>query len=504
MKKTSILLCAMLIAGIEAQSQDNFHQGLSANQIADSILDSNAEFGIFDRHAQHQNNMHYLSKSASDLVLKLDSITSPGNYRVEYNYNNEGNVILSTQYVYNPQTSMYVPGMKREFSYDDNMYLINLLRQQWNPLADGWDNQELEEFEFDNDGNELVSQSSYWSVLDDEWIATQRTEQTYDEEGRLSERIQFAEDPGPGSALVPQLKRTYIYDNEGILDETITEFREENDMGDEVWVPGLQNLYSYENGLQDTVFINAWSPDDEEWQISRIRTFTYDGGLEVMSRNKTWNPTEEVWIETGKIEREYTSSGLETSTTHFIMEEDGWRPVFTIENVWGAGDNAEQLNFYIWSQELQELYLSSSSQYSFDLDFEIDELAMPQSYKNTPRFKNKPESRFGTGYLPSGFVISQIEDEYHYSPFTTLSTSNKQDPKLRLYPNPASDFVNISSQHQTSPVRLEIFDTQGRRVMDMITQPNAQISVAGMPKGLYIYRLNGGGEIQNTGKLVKQ
>lgn len=504
MKKISILLlCAILASSGALYSQQNSFEVQTAHQMLDSMRSLNLEYAALFSSSENRQKLRSEVKSASTILLQLDSITSPDNYRVEYSYDGEGKVILETQYVYNPETSAYGLGMKVEFSYDENMYLIERLRQQWNPLADGWENQALDEFEFDNDGNELLSQSSFWSVTADGWIATQRKEQTFDEEGRLAERVDFAEEAGPGSALAPQFKITYTYDGSGLTAETITEIRDENEPGVEIWIPLRQSLYSYENGLQDTVFINAWSADDEEWRISQIRTFEYDGELEILSLNEAWNPIEEVWTGTGKIEREYTTSGLETTTAHYTMDEAGWRPVFTTENIFGAGDNAEQINLYTWSENLQELFLSSSAQYSFDLGYEIDELAIPHAYQNTPRIKNKPESLSLTGYFPGGVIASQIDDDFHYSAFSSLSTSNTEDPALRLYPNPASDFINISSENQTSRARLELFDLQGRQLMDKVTRTNEQISITGIPQGLYIYRLNGGSEINHTGKLIK-
>lgn len=501
MRKTSILLAAMLIAGTTARSQNSAYQGLSILQITDSIHLSNAEYAALIPPPLSGYELTAASKSASAIVLQLDSITSPENYRIEYTYDGEGNVVSETQYAYNPETSMYELGTKIEFSYNDNMYLIGRLQQQWNPLADGWDNQTLDEFEFDAEGNELLSQSSSWTT---EWVALERREQTFDSEGRLNERVEFAPIANFGSELVPDMKSTYSYGGDGLLSETLVEEWEESDMGAEIWNPRFQRFHSYENGLQVSELTNAWSEADAEWQSALIRSFTYEGGLETLMIAEQWNPVDEVWAEVSKIERAYTASGTESVTAYYIMEEDGWRPVFTNELVFGAGDNAEQVNVYVWDQNSQELYLNSSAQYSFDLDYEIDQLAIPHWYQNTPRIKNKPEGLSLTAFLPNGLEVFQITEEFHYSAFAPLTTLNTENTKLLLYPNPASDFVNISTGNKPLASRLELFDLHGRKVMDQITGADEQISIAGIPSGMYIYRLNGGNDTQTTGKLVKQ
>ncbi len=79
---------------------------------------------------------------------------------------------------------------------------------------------------------------------------------------------------------------------------------------------------------------------------------------------------------------------------------------------------------------------------------------------------------------------------------------------ILIYPNPASDIINIQLNEATNylPVDIEVFDLQGRRVVkETITSNKEQsISIATLQKGMYLLRISSKNEIIGTSKLLKQ
>jgi hypothetical protein len=86
--------------------------------------------------------------------------------------------------------------------------------------------------------------------------------------------------------------------------------------------------------------------------------------------------------------------------------------------------------------------------------------------------------------------------------------------EIRVYPNPAKDFVQFEVQRSTLPAgrqgsvigvfELHLFDVFGRQVAGKeITTEQSILDVSGLPEGFYIYKVVLG-EITYSGKLVIQ
>ncbi|MFN4198886.1 MAG: T9SS type A sorting domain-containing protein, partial [Flavobacterium sp.] len=86
----------------------------------------------------------------------------------------------------------------------------------------------------------------------------------------------------------------------------------------------------------------------------------------------------------------------------------------------------------------------------------------------------------------------------------TLSTNSLVADEFRIYPNPARGSFNISSPSYSGDLQLQLFDVQGRRVMERkITGTQNEINVNGIPTGVYMVRLSSDSGVI-TKKLVIQ
>lgn len=87
----------------------------------------------------------------------------------------------------------------------------------------------------------------------------------------------------------------------------------------------------------------------------------------------------------------------------------------------------------------------------------------------------------------------------------TLSTSesDKQKTTLKVYPNPASDFVNIKSEKRISEV--SVFDLAGKQV-NYIKEDNTEvkISLQRLPAGTYIIQTKTSDGILSSQKFIKK
>jgi hypothetical protein len=60
---------------------------------------------------------------------------------------------------------------------------------------------------------------------------------------------------------------------------------------------------------------------------------------------------------------------------------------------------------------------------------------------------------------------------------------------VQLAPNPARDFVRISGASKNDVCSVEIFSSDGRRVLRVAPPANGQIPVSDLPEGIYFFRL---------------
>ncbi len=97
-----------------------------------------------------------------------------------------------------------------------------------------------------------------------------------------------------------------------------------------------------------------------------------------------------------------------------------------------------------------------------------------------------------------------------FSPFavfdenTTLSVDEVvAHTNINLYPNPATDIINISVQGNSNDMNAEIYNVSGQVVYKAAVQNNSSINISNLPDGMYYIRLNG--ETANgTQKFIKQ
>jgi hypothetical protein len=104
------------------------------------------------------------------------------------------------------------------------------------------------------------------------------------------------------------------------------------------------------------------------------------------------------------------------------------------------------------------------------------------------------------------YRLKQVDqdDKAVYSAVVKINFARQS--AIRITPNPASGFINVSLENINTAANLQIIDLSGQLVkQQLITQgtANKSISLAGMPKGLYTVKLVSAENV-TTQKLVIQ
>ena len=77
--------------------------------------------------------------------------------------------------------------------------------------------------------------------------------------------------------------------------------------------------------------------------------------------------------------------------------------------------------------------------------------------------------------------------------------------KFVVYPNPATNFVNISLTQNLNANKFEIFDITGKLILfKQLKSSLTTINITDLSKGLYFYRIKNNDKTIDTGKFIKQ
>lgn len=91
-----------------------------------------------------------------------------------------------------------------------------------------------------------------------------------------------------------------------------------------------------------------------------------------------------------------------------------------------------------------------------------------------------------TNIVAGNEAITNVRYRDQYRPPLTVENTIEENTLFKMYPNPASDVLNITSPDNTQPFLVEIFDVQGRLMLHANAQ--SRIDISGLSKGNYIIR----------------
>ncbi|MCK5464337.1 MAG: T9SS type A sorting domain-containing protein [Bacteroidales bacterium] len=90
---------------------------------------------------------------------------------------------------------------------------------------------------------------------------------------------------------------------------------------------------------------------------------------------------------------------------------------------------------------------------------------------------------------------------FYYSDPGVTSIHNVSSAELKVYPNPATEFVVFDGIESSGSAYVELFDIQGKIVLSQTIDHNQKVYVQQLYQGLYLYKYSMNGKTY-TGKLI--
>ncbi len=101
-------------------------------------------------------------------------------------------------------------------------------------------------------------------------------------------------------------------------------------------------------------------------------------------------------------------------------------------------------------------------------------------------------------FPPAGTNVETIESPNVY--FTTDCSATALKPvrtksRICIYPNPAGEYIVIDISNNSSFAKVELYDLQGKKVLEHRLSDNNRVQINRLSKGLYLYRLHDNGNV---------
>lgn len=151
----------------------------------------------------------------------------------------------------------------------------------------------------------------------------------------------------------------------------------------------------------------------------------------------------------------------------------------------------DMVNNQVYLFDLAPPGITSGSWQSVSLDFSTITFPATMDLSNIGRVFIDNTNEGGSFYI----------DNFIFSADQSLSRTTNSIHSVKIYPNPATDFVNISARESIDSI--EVFDLLGKSVLKAAPKnSDFNLNIAHLRKGVYLLKMQAGDK-QSTAKLIK-
>ncbi len=422
-----------------------------------------------------QHSHQHLKAIKSATIYKLDTIVY--NFNPQYymhplephelqilTYDEDNYVIYSLYKLYDEDSSDYVDIQKTIYTRDENHNVIEeLIQTGYGELSPT--NRIL--YNYDPDGNLIESKYQYYSNDIHDWVNSTLDSSYYDSFGNQI------------------LKKEFYWDN-----STST------------WNFSSVDSFYYESGYLIRKVSYFWDYELGELVLDMIYVYDYDENGNKILFIRINNNLDTIQI----VRYYYNSDNLLVKDTIWGFGSYGsdylgyaYNSVFQYDdnNNWiGAVRQRWDTTGHIWINY-------RSSEITYNTAVSIDNAVLPD---NLDYFRNYAVNipvrlLYKFWQADTGYWYNKAEVLYKYETIITSSQSVSNPQQIALYPNPASNVVNINLPDEQQAF-VTIYDAKGR-VVHTTQLVTGQVSVKSLPTGTYFLVVQGKNKVY-VGKFLKK
>ena len=333
---------------------------------------------------------------------------------------------------------------KNIYSYDTNGYMTNDLTLKWITASSQMQN--LTQINYLNNPDGTVSQmiTQSWDNVSASWVNSTKYSYTYN----ASNNVQ---------SILYESWTNGNWQNVNLTDNT------------------------YTNSQLTNSLIKGWNIPTVAWRIVKQINYTYNtsGNLTIKTNQVYQNGT--TW-------KDDTRNSYTYNTQHQVLTDisavwDGlmWRSWYKYANSYASGILYNTIS-YSYPAANGSAYISGQNNYSNNSNGTVSQLV----------YQNWTYTSSGSGHYTDNKRYT-----YNYDPALAITDFEKQN-SVRIYPNPATDIVNVKTNDDTTGLSYSIIDQSGRIVLaGKLNKEETAIDIIQLTKGVYLL------QTQNQKKTVK-
>lgn len=423
--------------------------------------------------------------------------------------------IISTFLIWDNALSDWRNSARKIINHDNNGLQILQINSNWDFITSQWKNIYKLEDKYDNDSNQVLRSSYNWDDNNNRWRGEKKIEKEFNSVKKELSKTEFLWNDSIGN-WVNNIKEIFKYDQYGNLE--LNEILKWNMIIQEWQFDSGRSKSNYkynETGKVTEQVYFVWNSENNDWQYATKYVYNRDTQNRLILQIKSiWNIQRKEWIKMEKWNSAFDSESrnIHNSSSIWDEERNDWKIININETVWDKNGNFTLNTFLFWSEYSND-YQGGKKEQGFN---ESGQILWKTSYTWDSNLEQwKAESKTTQSYTQEGLMdtisyfnwdialnemvgISRII--YFYSGTVDINEISNVS-EIKLYPNPAANFVTTEITKGNCESLFELFDLTGKLLMQKPIIESSQIELQVFKNGIYPWKITSKGK-KYSGKLV--
>ncbi len=416
-------------------------------------------------------------------------------YYTENTLDEFGNIIATTRYSWNSISNFYQRTNLNSFGYNIRNFKISDTTYLWNSIGNDWSNQSLYNYSYDSVGLSTNIQIRIWDSINQVWENSYFTSRlwignrlynsgifewtngilsSYDSiqyiinsSGNIAAELYTVYDTTIQSWIINEID-TFTYDNKG---NQLIETDFYVDTTPNSFAIGYYDSSAYDNnGFLVTDYING---KGRGYVFSSKLTYINDSvGNDLIRIQSDWNDSSQTWVNFQKYSMTY-------NTNHRMLSD-------TAE--WWNNGSWQYLEFfnYNYNNKNRETLSEHYSIVEGGIWLMLQKVIWVYDTNSNLLFVSDQYNQGGDTLSLTGY-----RDYYYYEALDISNNISAPPSKLCIYPDPASQTLNIALPEPYANEPYAVYDLLGQTMTNgYLTGNNYSIDVSGYSDGLYVIRVS--------------
>lgn len=373
-----------------------------------------------------------------------------------------------------PGNSNIAHGSRLKSSQSIKQRLDSSEFRAWNDTTKLWMNYSKRVNTYDANGNNSQSNGYVWIEATHRWIPDWKSEISFNEKQNASQYLTYDWDKAT-SQWVPDWKDVFSYNSNGTMPQILNY---DLDQKTNQWVLSWQYIYSYNANGHLTQILDYYQDETTlQWVLAWKYIYSFD------------------------------ANGNQTQQLEYFLDEktSEWVADSKIEYIYDENGNMSEYLVYNRNQTTDQLELDWKRDYTYDINYSFNDLISPFLYLWQVNFYHHKMTGQSTSMWNKSTKTWDhpiYNSTFYYSELNTTSVNSLELKWAEIYPNPASEHINIHFTGIDNQVKFELFDLQGRKVISENVLNEGKLDVQRLIKGVYFYNIITN-ENRQSGKFIK-